>query len=110
MSQHVNFVQETSLTPGTGDVTLVAKLGFPRFLDALTANDTVEYSIQNGSQWEAGLGTILAGNILQRTTVYSTYDGTVYDDTSPTPITLVGESTVFGTNIPTLHRILMIQL
>lgn len=97
MATHVNFVQETSVTTGTGDVTLVAKTGFARF-SILSAGVTVEYSIDNGNQWETGLGTVRAGNTLERTTIYATYDGSTYDDTSPTAITLSGSSTVYGTN------------
>lgn len=111
MATHKNFVQATTTTTGTGDITLVDVAGFPNFDDALSATDTIEYSIKNGVQWETGLGTYNGSNVLERTTIYATWDGTTYDDTSPTAITLAGSSLVYGVNTaqnidaPTVDRI-----
>ena len=65
-------VKETSTTTGTGTFTLNgAASGFQSFTDALTDGDTTWYGIEDGTNWETGLGTWdeTAGT-LARTTVY----------------------------------------
>lgn len=72
-------VQETATSPGTGDVTLLgAVTGFRTFASVMTNADTCYYAIadQGGANWEVGLGTYASsGNLLQRTTVYSSSAG-----------------------------------
>ena len=91
-----NLVKEKTTTTGTGTLTLVALTGWARFADAYTVGQVIPYAIENGSNKEVGLGTVGASNTLARTTVLATLEGGVYDDTSPTAITLAGESTIFS--------------
>jgi len=67
--------QETCTSPGTGVVTLLGAVNqFQSFSTGVGANNTTYYVItdQNGSNWEAGLGTIGAtGLTLTRTTILS---------------------------------------
>ena len=90
-----DFVKETTNTTGIGTVTLVAVDGFAEFADAFANGTEVYYAIHNGDNRETGIGTVGAGKTLARTTPQVTLVGGVFDDTSPTAITLVGESTVF---------------
>lgn len=65
-------VKETSTTTGTGNFTLAGAVdGFQSFTDALANADTTYYVIENGTDWETGLGTWTeSGAVLARTTVY----------------------------------------
>jgi len=64
-------VRETSTTTGTGTLTLAgAVTGFQTFSSAIGNTNTTYYTITNGSEWEAGIGTVGAGT-LARTTVLS---------------------------------------
>ena len=64
-------VRETSTTTGTGTLTLAgAVTGFQTFSSAIGNANTTYYTITNGSEWEAGIGTVAAGT-LARTTVLS---------------------------------------
>lgn len=105
-----NGVKETTTTTGTGAVTLSAVTGYPRFADSFSANDLVYYAIQSGNNWEWGIGTIGAGNTLARTVVRATYNSGVYSESSPSPITLAGVSSVFvardaGCGIPDMPAV-----
>ncbi len=95
-SIHANFLECTTGTEGTGNITLVRKTGYPLPLDIYSASDTFEYTIKNGNNWETGLGTVNASNVLVRTTVYATWidSTTTYDDTSPSALNLSGTSSV----------------
>lgn len=67
-------VQETSITNGTGDITLAGAVsGFKSFAATMLIGDTTYYAIINGGiavpEWEIGLGTYSALNTLTRTTV-----------------------------------------
>ena len=72
-------VQESTTSPGTGDISLGgAVTGFRTFSSVMTNADTCYYAIadQGGANWEVGLGTYAStGNILQRTTVYASSAG-----------------------------------
>jgi hypothetical protein len=69
-------VAETSVSTGTGALTLAAAItGFQRFSAACSTNDTAYYAIVavdgNGNPsgaWECGLGTYSSANTLTRTT------------------------------------------
>jgi hypothetical protein len=67
-------VKETTITTGTGSVTLAgAATGYQSFAAIGTGNSTY-YTIagQTGSEWEVGIGTYTsAGTLLSRTTVFS---------------------------------------
>jgi len=63
-------VKETSTSTGTGDFVL-AETGFQAFASALADGDTTYYAIEDGTDWETGLGTWTeATSTLARTTVY----------------------------------------
>lgn len=67
-------VKETASAPGTGAVTLLgAVTGFRSFASVMTTGDVCYYTIadQSGGNWEVGIGTYSATNILTRTTVLS---------------------------------------
>ena len=72
-------VQETTTSPGVGDISLGgAVTGFRTFASVMANADTCYYAIadQGGANWEVGLGTYAtSGNLLQRTTVYSSSAG-----------------------------------
>ena len=66
-------VKETSTTTGTGTFTLDgAATGFETFSSAIGNGNTTYYaiSLQGGSEFEVGLGTVAAGT-LARTTILS---------------------------------------
>lgn len=70
-------VQETSTTTGTGTLTLAgAVTGYQSFSSAIGNGNTTYYGIylNNGSEWEVGLGTVGAGT-LARTTVLASSNG-----------------------------------
>lgn len=66
-------VKETTTTTGTGSYTLAgAADGYQSFASALSDGDTTWYGIEDGTDWEVGLGTIdTTAGTLARTTVYS---------------------------------------
>ena len=92
-----NWVRETTATSGTGAITLSgAVTGFAAF--ATIPDGLVWYSIGDADDREAGMGTLSSsGTVLTRTTVSATLVSGVYDDTSPTAITLSGTAEVWCT-------------
>lgn len=80
-------------TTGPGDITLGAATDafYQTFAAAgMTDGDTTFYCIEDGGNWEIGLGTYTAsGAVLARTTVYA-------GSNSTSPITLSGSAVVFG--------------
>lgn len=65
-------VQETSTTTGTGSYALAgAATGFRAFGSVCSDGDTAFYTAEDGTDWEVGLGTWGAGNVLTRTTILS---------------------------------------
>lgn len=63
-------VFETSNTTGTGTLDLLgAVTGFRAFSGAFATSDKVAYIINDTSNWEVGIGTIVVGNKLARTTI-----------------------------------------
>ena len=93
-----NGVKETTATTGTGTVTLTAVTGRPRFSSEFAVGELVAYGINNGDNWEWGIGTVGATNTLARTLPTATYVSGVYDNTAPPAITLAGTSDVICTN------------
>jgi hypothetical protein len=68
-------VQETSTTTGTGSLTLAgAVTGFQTFSSAIGNTNTTYYTIQNGAEWEVGIGTVSA-SALSRDTVLESSNG-----------------------------------
>jgi hypothetical protein len=87
-----NYVEETTTSiagaGGIGAVTLTAISGLPRFSSAFgTQATTIRYVIEDtvGKRMETGIGSV-ASNVLTRTRPQTTWDGTTYDDTDPSPI------------------------
>jgi hypothetical protein len=76
---YADRVLETSVTTGTGPLTLAAAVtGFQRFSAAMSTDDTCYYAIfavdVNGNpsgDWEAGYGTYSSANTLTRTAVHA---------------------------------------
>jgi hypothetical protein len=65
-------VKETTITTGTGDVTLSGAVsGFQAFSAICADQDLVAYAIvhQTLAEWEVGVGTWTIGGVLKRTTV-----------------------------------------
>lgn len=84
-------VQETTVTTGTGTITLAgAVTGFQTF--AVVGNgNTTYYTLISGSNWESGVGTYsTSGPTLARTTILASSN-------AGSPITLSGTSNVFIT-------------
>src|SRR5215207_4961017 len=74
MPAHAIFdrVRETSVTAGTGPITLAGAVnGFRTFGSVMAVGDTCEYVIVEGASFEVGLGTYSGTNTLSRTFVKS---------------------------------------
>lgn len=84
-------VKETSATTGTGTFTLSgAPTGFQTFSSAIGNTNTTYYAIDNGSQWEVGIGTVGAGTLSRDTVLESSSAGAKVDFSA-------GTKTVFCT-------------
>jgi hypothetical protein len=71
-------VQETSTTTGTGSLTLLgAVTGFQTFSSAIGNTNTTYYTIQNGAEWEVGIGTVSAGTLSRDTVLESSNGGSL---------------------------------
>lgn len=90
-----NGVKETTTTTGTGTVTLAAVTGFPRFSQVLSVGQYVDYAIQDGNNWEWGVGKVAASNTLERTLVTAKFDSGAYSKNPVAPLSLSGSATVF---------------
>jgi hypothetical protein len=78
-------VQETSTTTGTGTLTLSgAVTGFQTFSSAIGNTNTTYYTIQNGSEWEVGIGTVGAGTLSRDTVLESSNSGSLVNLSSGT--------------------------
>lgn len=102
-----NGAKETTTTAGTGTVTLSAVTGFPRFSDILGVGTLVDYAIRSGDSWEWGIGTIAAGNTLERSIISAKYESGTYSKNPASGVSLSGTSEVFctahsATIVPTL--------
>ena len=84
-------VQETTVTTGTGTITLAgAVTGFQSF-SVIGNGNTTYYTIVSGSNWESGIGTYsTSGPTLARTTILASSN-------AGSAITLSGTSNVFVT-------------
>lgn len=92
MLQIADRIKETSLTTGTGSITLNGPYGgFQRFNAAIGDSNITYYTIENGVRWEVGQGTYDVGsNTLSRDIVFDSSAGGAKID-------LEGVSTVFCT-------------
>jgi len=86
-----NWCKGTTTTTGTGTITLASVTGRPLPSAAHAIGEYVQYSINTSDgKFESGIGQIGASETLARSTVTATWDGTTYDATSGTPLTLSG--------------------
>ena len=87
------FVKETTITTGTGTVSLDGTFGaFQSFGSSVGDGNQTYYGIENESRWEVGVGTYTASeNTLSRDTVLDGSDG------PGSPVDLYGVSIVFCT-------------
>ena len=98
-------VQETSTTTGTGTLTLSgAVTGFQTFSSAIGNGNTTFYVIDNGTDWETGLGTVGAGT-LARTTVYESSNSNNAVDfgagTKNVFVSYPASQSIYRANLPT---------
>lgn len=89
MVKLVNRAKMTTATTGTGDITLGSAVdGFQSFSSAgLVNGDTVTYVIEDGSDWEIGLGTYNTG-VLSRS---------LDDSSTGSLLNLSGQAIVYAT-------------
>ena len=85
-----NRVKETTITSGTGSVTLAGAFGgFVSFEDGIGDGNSTYYVVENVVNFETGVGTYdLSSNTLSRDTVIASSSGT-------SKISLTGVSYVF---------------
>lgn len=92
MPVSVNNVVETSQTTGTGPLDLDgAATGYSDFASQLADGETTGYRINQGDDWEIGIGTYVDGAppVLQRTVV-------VQSSNAGSPVSLQGPSVIRG--------------
>lgn len=86
--QLANRIKETTLTSGTGTITLNgAETSYRAFSSVLSSGDITYYTILNSSEWEVGLGTYLS-NSLSRDIIFSSSN-------AGSKLDLAGQSYVF---------------
>lgn len=71
-------VKETTTTTGTGAVSLLgASTGFRTFLSAVGNGNQTYYTIEDGTNWECGVGTVNSGTppTLTRNTILASSNG-----------------------------------
>lgn len=86
----LNLPREAISAGGTGDLTIAGISGFPRFSDVVALNTEFSYAILvlGNKPLEVGVGKLVDANTFTRVTVHETYEGGVFDDTSPGPATV----------------------
>lgn len=110
-----NLVNQNVSTSGTGDLVLTtAVTGFTTIAAVFANNDKLFYSVIDGNNREVGLGTFDAVNgEITRDKIFETIVAGVFDNTSPTAISLSGTAVVsvspsiqaLTTHMPTWKRI-----
>lgn len=90
-----NWTVENCSTTGTGDLILTgaAASHYTTFADTVDTGE-VWYVIKDGDDRESGKGTFNGTTTVTRDTIYATLVSGVFDDTSPTAISLSGSATV----------------
>ena len=76
--QFADRVKETSATTGTGTIDLLgASTGFQSFVNGIGSGNTCHYCINDGANWEVGLGTVTnaSPDTLSRDIVYASSTG-----------------------------------
>lgn len=88
-----NGIHETATPGGALEVTLTAGTddGDVRISDHFSVGQTIQYvmksSTASNDDWESGFGTVVTGNKFDRTQPVATYNGTTYDNSSPSRLT-----------------------
>lgn len=91
-----NRVREYTGTLGTGDITLAgAMAGHVGFAEAFESGDQLSYVIEDGENYEIGLGRLADGNILVREIVNETLENRQLSKEAAAPLTLSGNAIVF---------------
>lgn len=117
-----NGILETTTVTGTGDLTIAAVTGRPRFSTVFTSNaseasaDLFYYAILDQSNppqiIEVGKGWLSDANTLKRAEILATLSGSTYDNTAPTAISLAagtknvictGEASSFQPSMPNIN-------
>ena len=77
-------VKQTTTTTGTGTITLngAAPTGFSNFRDYLSDGDTTYYVIEDGTNYEIGLGTFNTGGSATADTIARSSNANVYRSTN----------------------------
>lgn len=93
--KYFDKVREISATSGTGDITLsgVNVLGYRTFTSVLVNGDQFPYSIQDGPDWETGIGTFNSGAFSRTPTASST--GSLINFTAPIDVFMSPIATIF---------------
>lgn len=71
-TQLAHGIKATTTTAGTGSVTLAPLASFMLPLARFSVGSLMSYSIQDGNNREWGIGTVQAGDVLDRTTITGT--------------------------------------
>ena len=104
-----DLVREATSTEGDGlTLTLDSVVGYARFADAVDVGETIYYSIYNGGNREVGIGTVQAGDTLDRTTILTTLEAGVYTNPASLRISLIGDSEIAIT--PAAETLLSIEV
>ncbi|RLA03688.1 MAG: hypothetical protein DRQ47_04725 [Gammaproteobacteria bacterium] len=95
MTKAADFISESCATFGDGDLLLNGAVSsFGGFRDAWSINTEVYYSIIDGVNREAGVGTFNGLSTITRDTILSTTINGVYNNVDPVAIDLQGASQV----------------
>lgn len=96
-----NWVKATTTTTGTGTLTLSSVSGRPLPSAIFSVGQYVQYSINTSDgKFESGIGKIAASDTLERSKIFSTYNGTTFDTTAASALSLAsGTHTVLITLI-----------
>lgn len=101
-------VRETSVTTGTGAITLAgAPIGYQTFLSAIGNGNSTYYVISNPgvNEWEVGIGSVSAGTLVRTTVFASSTGSSLVDFTAGSKdvfVTYPAEVAVFANNSVTL--------
>lgn len=107
----MNWIYETTTTPGTGTVALSAVSNRPRASDMMQVGALCNYSIKDSGNRESGIGKIGASNTLERTRPTKTIVNGTVTRVSPSPINLSGGvvevliSPISGAHPVTMRRV-----
>lgn len=105
-----NGVKETTVTTGTGTITLAAVTGFTRFSAAFAVGDRVAYCIKDGDNREWGVGTVAAGNTLERTLRLGTLVAGTYSADSEGALTAITLASASSEVVCDVHDLILPEL